>query len=194
MKTYTRILLVAGVCLFGLWGTSSEANQPSGFDVAFAGLDASRCANPRTPGKFKIRATVSDGDAKTFRSDVLDPGVEVTLRVQDSGSFDKEVKLQNCEASGSGRIRCIGRDAVTGQRIKAFIREFRNGRFNEVYVLSARVKDLLPSETGGPSLTAPITVSLKHGDRTRTDRMAETSAAECRQKKNGCTLRCRAAN
>lgn len=196
MKTQARILLSAGlgVCLLGFWATPSTARPPSGFDVAAVGLDASRCANQRTDGKFKLRATVSAADTGTFRSDLLAAEIDVTLRVQDSGNFDKQVTLPNCEANGRGRIRCIGRDPVSGQRIKAFVREFRGGNFNEVYILSARVKDLVSAETGGPSLLAPVTVTLHHGGQTRVDEIAETSAAECRQKKNGCALRCRASN
>ena len=169
-----------------LLAPSPSAADPEGLDVGKASLDLAFKPGKRTPGKVKIRSVIDDNDTKNLLDDLATN--TVTVRVQDSGSFDHTATLEGCTKTAAS-VRCVS-DA-SGFRVKAFVKPWKN--YPHVYLLNFRLKDLTEAETGPGPLEAPVTVTVSHGSRTRTDVVAQAGGNEgdCKLKKLGSRLRCR---
>ena len=182
------IAISAGAALSALLVTpATSVADPQGLDVGKASRDLAYQPGPRTPGKLKIRSVIDDNDTENLTADLLTN--TVTVRVQDSGSFDVTATLEGCIQTVAS-VRCVSDSS--GFRVKAFTKPWKN--YPDVYLLNLRVKDLNEAETGSGPLEAPVTVTVTHGSRIRTDVVAQAGGNEgdCKLKKNGTRLRCRA--
>lgn len=186
MMTKTLTVLSTGLALGALllWSAPAHA-QPDGLDMSKIALNLAFQPGPRTPGKLKIKGLLDDNDTERLIDDLLTN--TVTVQVQDAGNFDYTATLTNC-VQGRSAVYC--KDDSSGFRVKAFIKRWQN--LPNVWRVSMRVKDLTEAETGFGPLSAPVTVTVVHGDRTRTDLVGQSGGNEgdCKVKKNGARLRC----
>jgi hypothetical protein len=189
MKTTTSLFSSAlALALAMVLGAATAQAQPQGFDVGKLSLDEAYDPGPLTPGKFSIKAVIDDNDTEGLIGDVLTN--TVTVRVEDGGAtagvdkFDVTTTLTRCAQTLRGAV-CI--DDSSGKRVTAVITRWRN--FPDVWQLKLRVRDLTNLDTGFGPLTGPVTVTLTHGQRTRVDGVLAT---DCKSKKNGARLRCKA--
>lgn len=188
MKSKFTILFGALAAAMILAGASTAEAQPQGLDIGKVGLDEAYDPGPRTPGKLSIRGVLDDNDTEAFIADVLTN--TVTVRIEDGGTtpgtdkFDYTATLTGCHQTRRGAV-CV--DDSSGKRTYGVITRWRN--FPDVWQVKLRVKDLTNLDTGFGPLTGPVTVTVEHGARTRVD---EVLATDCKAKKNGARLRCKA--
>lgn len=182
-KFFLRTSIVLFCAMF-LPSTPAEA-QPQGLDIGKARLWLAFNPKPRTPGRYYIRGVIDDNDTRDLVADLLTN--TVTVRVQDSGDFDHTTTLQACRRT-SEAVYC--QSDATGFRTKAFVKRWKN--LPNIWRLNVRVKDLTEAETGFGPLDPPLTITVTHGARVRTDVVAQTGGNEgdCKLKKGGTRLRC----
>jgi len=188
MNIKTLSALSTGLALGALLFTGGTAKaQPQGLDIGKVALNLAFQPGPLIPGQLKLRGVVDDNDTEGFVADLLTN--TVTVRVQDGGTFDHTATLTGCIQTPSS-VRC--QDDSSGFRVKASIKRWKN--LPDVWRLNLRVKDLTEADTGFGPLTGPVTVTLTHGAKVRTDVVAQAGGNEgdCKVKKNGARLRCKA--
>lgn len=188
MKNYLHSVIAAGVAAGALLLGSAPAHaQPEGLDIGKVALNLAFQPGPLTPGQLKIRGIVDDNDTEGLVADLLTN--TVTLQIQDGDQFDTTVTFTDCRETPNS---VVCEDDVSGMRVKAHVKRWKN--LPDVWRLNARVKDLTEAETGFGPLTGPVTITLVHGTRTRVDVVAQAGGNEgdCKVKKNGARLRCKA--
>lgn len=187
MKNKTLSLLsTAAVLASLLFAAAPAAAQPQGLDIGKVRLNLAFQPGPKTPGRLFIRGIIDDNDTEGIVADLLTN--TVTVRVQDSGDFDHTTTLEECEQKATA-VYC--KSELSGFRVKAFIKRWQN--LPDVWRLNLRVKDLTETETGFGPLAAPVTITVEHGSRVRTDVVGQTGGNEgdCKVKKAGTRLRCK---
>ena len=139
--------------------------------------------SPKTPGKVKVSAVLTDGDNQNFVNDML--ANTATVTIVDSGSYAlTDLAIDGCVASKNG-VKCVSDS--TGFRVKFSAVQNRN--FPDVYRIKLKVRDLTDTETGFGPLEAPIFVTL---DQTPTlSRTGEQAVPDCSQRAWGSVLRCK---
>lgn len=188
MKIKTLAAISTGLALGALLLTNGTARaEPQGLDIGKASLNLAFNPNPRTAGMLKIRGVIDDSDKGTLVAELLTN--TATIQVQDNGDFDYTATLTSCNETPNS-IVC--KDNASGKRVHAYVKRWRN--YPEIWRLSLRVKDLSEQDTGTTSLSGPVTVTLTYGSTVRTDVVAQAGGNEgdCKQKKGGARLRCRA--
>lgn len=185
----TKILATAAclATLCALLGTPGDAMAQEGLDISKVRLNLAFQPGPRTPGRLFVRGILDDNDTEGLVADLLTN--TATVRVQDSGSFDHTTVLEACTTTNEA-VFC--KSDASGFRVKAFVKRWQN--LPDVWRLNLRVKDLTEAETGFGPLEAPVTITVTHGTRTRTDIVAQAGGNEedCKVKKEGTRMRCKA--
>lgn len=185
-KTLVLSTTLAIACAL-LFSAAPAQADPEGLDIGKVRLNLAFQPGPKTPGRLFIRGIIDDNDTEGLVADLLTN--TVTVRVQDSGSFDHTTTLEECVLTNEA-VYC--KSELSGFRVKGFVKRWKN--LPDVWRLNLRVKDLTEVETGFGPLAAPVTITVTHGARVRTDVVAQAGGNEgdCKVKKNGTRLRCKA--
>ncbi len=188
MRNYkTFLALSTGLAVGALLLTGAPAMaQPQGLDIGKVSLNAAFQPGPLTPGQLKIRGIVDDNDTEGLVADLMTN--TVTIQVQDSSGFDYTATLSGCVQTPNS---VVCNDDSSGFRVKGYVKRWKN--LPDVWRLNLRVKDLTETETGFGPLSGPVTITMVHGAKSRTDVVAQTGGNEgdCKVKKNGARLRCK---
>ncbi len=189
MKTNkTFLALSTGLALGALLLTGAPAQaQPQGLDISKVRLNLAFQPGPLTPGQLFIRGLIDDNDTEAIVADLLTN--TATVQVQDGGDFDTTITLDNCLLKN---VSVICNSESSGFRVKAHVKRWKN--LPDIWRLNVKVKDLGEAQTGFGPLAGPVTVTLVHGATSRTDVVAQAGGneADCKVKKNGARLRCKA--
>lgn len=176
------VFTVVALCALVLPATSANAQVLAVSKTRITVANAP--TSPKTPGKVKMDAVLSDGDNQNFVNDML--ANTATISIVDSGTYALTgLAIGGCSATKGG-VRCVS-DA-TGFRVK-FV-GVQNRNFPDVYRIKLKVRDLTDAETGLGPLVAPVFVTL---DQTPTlSRTDEHPANDCAVRAQGNSLRCKA--